>query len=1183
MNGHSGIDTFEATEHLKNILNVGKNDFDSGRMKTSNGAMETANELHDGQYQKIEIPSNKDSFHVAVYGNEVEILSSCLETGCASSQVMVENLVDYGWEEKYYHGKLVNVHLSGLYLAYVLKPATNKPGLVRVVKTRPQLRLLIKDYKSEVKDIAFAHTTSQVILGSVDAMGELLVHKITEEGSALLCNLVIRIVRSEDWVFSEYNRIIWCLFIPDDTDNSEEDTAADDVSSLLVVTHNEKAEIWDIDTVIKKYGHGNLKQEEVKCGVQVIKDHKEPIATATFSPDGTAIAIASTDGVVNFFQVNIPEQDESPRCLHKWIPHNNKPLSSLYFLDNHKNHKPDVQFWKFAVTGAENNTELKLWSCESWNCLQTIRIRPNSEDVIEPVLKAEMDHSSKFLFLSDIKRRAVLIMYIMQDPVSGSAMICSLSEYRVSLPILSLAISSISYTKSQSFSEDKNSDDEGDIEQAGDELNNADESLKYILKLFWIQTKALQSSKIYYQPKMNSPLMSAESISSLSQDSYVYKDGLSDISVDLNTSSRSRKDDISLQKNLCIDDLSITSPPAATSLPSHISTYSNCSEVLLTPNDFTSPSHTNLSAPDSFTHPEDVSTKCEGIEVVEASSLVRRKSSQHSATSSPSREVAEILAPIKILNLDEIPSDSSSVKHEENGLEDFNLSEAAGISRNQEYHMKDWPQAPDHTKSYRISAMNMNDNELLGPTHFQAESRETSDISLDMSSKLLKFNHNLDEMTQKIGAFTNIMHDQRCDIQNLQKEIKLLRQNQMLSQQSLDETVITSKLEGVVSQTLLPHYSRLENLVLKKADEERRRTERELIKISNDMSSSLGNRLESTLKQELSANIVPQINRVLDTVSQKMQLDFNQKLSATDTSLRENFAKHLKSKPFMDSIAQAASTSLQGVVQVACKEVFLNNVVPSFEKASQHLFQQLNDVFYKGTLEYLQSFERSNQQSSTTLETVASSVKDEMKKLVVDAQQNLHAQITKSETLNTNIVKQHEALLASVRQIVQEETRKMLREQQNAVLNSRSTTPVPLADPQLQKQQLRKLVMQGNLNEAFQEALTAMDVQLVLYLCESVNVEQVFGPTPCPLQQHVMLSLVNQLSADLNVKTEIKVRYIEEVIPCLDNDNAITRDHIRTVLENLQHRISTFLSRNPNHKLSRCLRRINMAINSLIK
>lgn len=30
--------------------------------------------------------------------------------------------------------------------------------------------------------------------------------------------------------------------------------------------------------------------------------------------------------------------ESSPRCLHKWQPHDGKPLSSLFFLDNHKDY-----------------------------------------------------------------------------------------------------------------------------------------------------------------------------------------------------------------------------------------------------------------------------------------------------------------------------------------------------------------------------------------------------------------------------------------------------------------------------------------------------------------------------------------------------------------------------------------------------------------------------------------------------------------------------------------------------------------------------------------------------------------------------------------------------------------------------------------------------------------------------
>ncbi|GFQ69841.1 enhancer of mRNA-decapping protein 4 [Trichonephila clavata] len=1207
MNGHSNIDTIEATEHLKNILNVGKSGTESVKLKTiANGNMEASGDgnlmLCDRAYQKINLCANKDSSHVSIYGTEVDVYSSPLEHGETCSQIIVEDMVDYGWEEKFYCGKLISIHLSGLYLAYVLKPANNKPGYVRLLRTQLDIRHLIKDYKSEVKDIAFAHTTSQVLLGSVDACGELFVHKISDDGAVILCNLLIRILRPNEWTPSEHNRIIWCLYIPEDNESTEDESSGEDLTTLLVVTHEERAEIWNVGTVVKEHGHGNLAIDDVKVGVQVVTDHKMPIATATFSPDGTALSIASFDGVVKFFQVNTLKKDISPRCLHQWIPHPQKSLCSLYFLDNYKNHKPDVQFWKFAVTGAENNTEIKVWSCETWSVLQTIRIHPNPSDSVLPCLKAEIDLSSKYLFLSDIKRKVLFILHMEQEPEQTGLIICSLSEYRVPLPVLSLAVANVSHSKSVC----KNSDDEGDKDQMGDCLNDVDESpSKYTIKLYWIQTKTLQSCRILYTPKLSSPLHSVGSVGSLSQESFVFKDGLSDISIDSKeASNRSVKDlDLSMPKGLCgVDELSLVSqstPTSLTALPTHISNYQKCAEVLLTPDDFTSPSHSNLSGQNSFSLHEDMTSsgvKCDSIShlpdgidslPVESSTLQRRKSSQHSATSSPSREVAEILAPTKVHHLDEITNETSvsvkdGVESVNNNLASYATSGASESSRNQtEYHMKNWPQAPDPNKDYTLPSRN--EDELQGHgQHFNSDNREHSVFQQDMNVKFDKLSQNFNNHIQKLDAIIEVMQVQNSEIQRLQKEIKILRHDQIHNQVNTKDSV-SSKLDHVITQNLVSHYSKLENLIIKMAEEDRRRTDCELITMSGEIASTFGSKLDSTLKQELASNIVPQINRVLDTIAQKMQLDFSQKLSATDTSLRDSFTKHLKGKPFMDSLSQVLSASLQGVVQSACKDVFQNSVVPSFDKACQHLFQQLNEQFNKGTVEYIQTLDKHAQKTCATLDNSVAFLKEEINTLVSGAQQAIQTQAIKVENHSLDLMKQHEMLLSDMRQVVQEEVRKTFREQTNAVLNSRSTTPVPYSDPQLQKQQLMQLVTQGSINEAFQQALSAMDVQLVLFLCESVNVDLVFGPTPCPLQQHVLLSLVNQLSADFNTKTEIRVRYIEDVIASLDSNDPIIKDHIRGVLDSLQQRIITFLCKNPTHKLTRNLRRISLAIKALIK
>ena len=55
--------------------------------------------------------------------------------------------------------------------------------------------------------------------------------------------------------------------------------------------------------MINEYGNGPLDSASVVNGRLKISDHRGPITDASFSPDGTAIATASTDGQVKFFQV----------------------------------------------------------------------------------------------------------------------------------------------------------------------------------------------------------------------------------------------------------------------------------------------------------------------------------------------------------------------------------------------------------------------------------------------------------------------------------------------------------------------------------------------------------------------------------------------------------------------------------------------------------------------------------------------------------------------------------------------------------------------------------------------------------------------------------------------------------------------------------------------------------------
>ena len=103
---------------------------------------------------------------------------------------------------------------------------------------------------------------------------------------------------------------------------------------------------------------------------------------------------------------------------------------------------------------------------------------------------------------------------------------------------------------------------------------------------------------------------------------------------------------------------------------------------------------------------------------------------------------------------------------------------------------------------------------------------------------------------------------------------------------------------------------------------------------------------------------------------------------------------------------------------------------------------------------------------------------------------------------------------------------------------SRTTTPLPatVAVPivssasaatttgDVKQQHVVKLIRTGQYNQAFEFVLSASDLNLVLYLCEHIPPTELFSMKPFPLQTPVLLSLIQQLAANLTTHQELKLR-----------------------------------------------------------
>lgn len=74
--------------------------------------------------------------------------------------------------------------------------------------------------------------------------------------------------------------------------------------------------------------------------------------------------------------------------------------------------------------------------------------------------------------------------------------------------------------------------------------------------------------------------------------------------------------------------------------------------------------------------------------------------------------------------------------------------------------------------------------------------------------------------------------------------------------------------------------------------------------------------------------------------------------------------------------------------------------------------------------------------------------------------------------------------------------------------------------------ELMKLLQSQQYNAAFELVLSTSDLQLVTYLCQQMDPDELFEKSPCLLTQPVLLSLIQQLSVNLEENLELKLRCV---------------------------------------------------------
>uniref|UniRef100_A0A7N6B5X5 Enhancer of mRNA-decapping protein 4 n=1 Tax=Anabas testudineus TaxID=64144 RepID=A0A7N6B5X5_ANATE len=1289
----NNIDIEGATQHLRDILKLdrpGNSTGNDGQRKPSfNGELNGllgSQSLSCGHFVFLIfllmsvccifscLSGDDGSTCIPIISNNVEIVasqdSSINSKARGSNQVKIQPVAKYDWEHKYYYGRLIAV--SNSFLAYAIRGANNH-AMIRVLSLGFAERSLLKGFTGAVTDLAFAHLDSS-LLGCVDEAGNLMVWQLT-------CNqIVVHIRRPEDTRLNSHRRLIWCPFILDDNEENQDDT-----SQTLALLHEDRAEVWDLEVLRANNSCWPVDATELKEGLITVKGHTQRVSEGALSPDGTVLATASHDGYIKFWQIYIEGGQDKPRCLHELRPHGGRPLSCLLFCDNHKRQDPEVPFWRFLITGADQNQELKMWCTVSWTCLQTIRFSPdpfNSSAL--PSLKASLDLSAEYLILTDVQRKVLYVMELRQDLEKGKASFTAVSEFLLTHPVLSFGVRDVTHSRLR-HTEVLPAEEETESMTTEGTQGPTESKSGIQIKLYCVHTKSLQDVQIWFQPNTGSR----------------FSDHLTDQSSDKESGSGSQTD---LRKIPCL--------PAPADFLSNSATGSGPMPKLMTPDAFMTPSSVPASpgsSASSLTIVTAISSNSDSTNrwvslcgaLVSPSSPLALDNPQildspllpplasptrarspdviSSASTAMSQDMPEIASqtlqlqrglvstleplPLSALQTDSMASAASAlhlltsprtannnnrcVMNEcsldiacdgahtpsllENALSQENPVVGGGSSDGSVSHTP-WPAAPDITRETRNSLRDNDeskDRHMSSPYHRRsyhltqndsqdavAEQSDPDDEVASLASSTgncgSRSSHRLPVKDWKTSPRGSPKLKRKtafflCALgQLLQDELLMLLRSQQRELTELRRQIETmqSSIMAQVEHVLTNHQEqeqrRLERVLAESQNHQQQLQEQLSQQLSHALSSALTNRMDKVLREEMKKTVPQTISKSLEPVTGQLNNTIAAKLTAVEVTLKDNVTKVVKSKNTTDAIGRAAAEAMQGPIQAAYKDAFQSIVLPVFERGCQSMFQQINDSFKQGTQEYIQQLEthmkNKKQRDQETGDPMISQLQQ-----MIDSFQSSTDQLANNITTTVRAEVQHqiqmmvgnlqESILSHVQRIVKGEVSLAMKEQQAVVtssimqaMRSAAGTPVPTAhlDFQTQQANILQLLQQGQLNQAFQQALSATDLNLVLYVCETIDSQQVLGQHPCPLSQPVLLSLIQQLSSNLSTRSELKIRYLEDAVMNLDHSDPLTRDHMSSVLAQVKPKLFAFLQQDTHSPLSKRARRLMMMLQGLV-
>uniref|UniRef100_K3WL88 Uncharacterized protein n=1 Tax=Globisporangium ultimum (strain ATCC 200006 / CBS 805.95 / DAOM BR144) TaxID=431595 RepID=K3WL88_GLOUD len=339
---------------------------------------------------------------------------------------------------------------------------------------------------------------------------------------------------------------------------------------------------------------------------------------------------------------------------------------------------------------------------------------------------------------------------------------------------------------------------------------------------------------------------------------------------------------------------------------------------------------------------------------------------------------------------------------------------------------------------------------------------------------------------------------------------------------SLDDTASVSE------QTILSFLRRMEVNQSQRDEQLRDQMRTVLGNLGNHMTAQVAIQVEKSIQKQLQTVLVPAMGRI---VLHTMENNFMKPVqNGFQHVITEKLIPHMElklseslSSALPDQMGAGVHEMVERVVEdvrqpvrESFRECFQDIIIPSFQAATQKMFEQINDTFVKGTRT---AFENSGQSNS-------------------------NAQVTKQ-------LKQLIEVVDGLTQKVDQLAATIGDGDNVGIGNSAAASPEELQF-EAQKKAVREYLSQDDYEEAFKLALGAQNVDLVTYACQQCDVRAVLNVRPLKLSQMLILCLVQQLGADLADDLQTKLNWLRESLLVMNVRDASIAGFVSSVLQELQ-------------------------------